>query len=55
MNDSRRGAVVAAALTLVFFYLGLCWLHTEARYTIPARLLLWRRPVSICISRAYAS
>jgi hypothetical protein len=40
VRDSRRGAVVAAALTLVFFSLGLCWLHTEARFTIPARLLL---------------
>jgi 4-amino-4-deoxy-L-arabinose transferase-like glycosyltransferase len=38
-KDSRL-IVFAAASTFLYFTLTLCWLHTEARYTIPARLIL---------------
>lgn len=32
--------VIISASILIFHSLSLCWLHTEARYTIPARLFL---------------
>ncbi|MGH8598564.1 MAG: hypothetical protein ACREXT_18070, partial [Gammaproteobacteria bacterium] len=40
-DDSSRKLFVFAALGMFsYFTLTLCWLHTEARYTLPARLLL---------------
>jgi hypothetical protein len=40
IRGAQRLVVLAAAGTLAYFTLTLCWFHIEARYTIPARLLL---------------
>ena len=39
VENEKRFALVAAG-TVLYFSFSLCWLHTEARYTIPARLIL---------------
>ena len=39
-ETQTRLIVFAAASVFLNFTLTLCWLHTEARYTIPARLIL---------------
>jgi 4-amino-4-deoxy-L-arabinose transferase-like glycosyltransferase len=40
-EDVHLRLIVFAAVSLfLYFTLTLCWLHTEARYTIPARLIL---------------
>lgn len=39
-NAEHRTVIYAIVGGLLYFTLTLCWLHTEARYTIPIRLLL---------------
>jgi 4-amino-4-deoxy-L-arabinose transferase-like glycosyltransferase len=39
-QESSRLIVFAAVGALLYFTFTLCWLHTEARYTIPVRLFL---------------
>ena len=39
-DEKQRWVLILFATTFLYFSLTLCWLHTEARYTIPARLLL---------------
>ena len=39
-DDRQRAVSILFVMTFVYFSATLCWLHTEARYTIPARLLL---------------
>ena len=39
-SGKKNLSVVFALATMVYLSLTLCWLHTEARYTISARLLL---------------
>jgi 4-amino-4-deoxy-L-arabinose transferase-like glycosyltransferase len=40
LRGRGRLTVVAAVCALLYFTLTLCWFHTEARYTIPVRLVL---------------
>lgn len=40
VDKESRLIVFAAASAFLYFTLTLCWLHTEARYTIPVRLIL---------------
>lgn len=39
-DKGQKPALVLFIMTFLYFSATLCWLHTEARYTIPARLLL---------------
>lgn len=39
-RDEKRLIVAASVSLFLYFTFTLCWLHTEARYTIPARLVL---------------
>lgn len=39
-NQTSKPVIYSCVAMLLYFSLTLCWLHTEARYTIPARLFL---------------
>src|SRR5262245_61069452 len=39
-DERQKPALIVFTMTFLYFSLTLCWLHTEARYTIPARLPL---------------
>lgn len=39
-DERQRLLLILFGMTFLYFSATLCWLHTEARYTIPARLLL---------------
>ncbi len=39
-RDGNRAWVYIAIGSLIYFSITLCWLHTEARYTIPVRFIL---------------
>ena len=39
-DDRQKMVLILFTMTFLYFSLTLCWLHTEARYTIPARLPL---------------
>ncbi|HKQ79215.1 MAG TPA: glycosyltransferase family 39 protein [Blastocatellia bacterium] len=39
-DERQKTVLILFIMTFLYFALTLCWLHTEARYTIPARLPL---------------